>query len=103
MDKLSGSCHFLERQIPEIYDKDVLWQKLASPRKRRDASPTKTLRNRQEKNSNSLPVSSRGNTLEIKDTVRLNGNIGLHKDNDTVKLNEHEEVLYTQSFKETSV
>lgn len=133
MDKLSGSCYFLERRIPEKPDdNDVLWQKLASPRKRRDASPNKSPRtHRKDDNLNSTPVHiNKSNSLEVKDAVTLNGNCispkdkiddSLHNDSNYdmlhkdinedkwrninhVSLNDREGEEYClQSFKETSV
>lgn len=102
MDKLSGSCYFLERRLPDTSSEDVLWKKLQSvPRKRRDVSPTKASRYQQSENW--TVSSSKEKTLEVQGAVKING-ISFHKENGVLGLNGNEdEVFLIQSFKETSV
>lgn len=100
MDKLSGSCYFLERRILETNDENVLWQKLASPRKRRDTSPSKSPhshRNDTDLSSTTVPT-TKSNTLEIKDIVTSNGNCTFNEDmNDTLHKDMNDDRLHKNS------
>lgn len=120
MDKLSGSCYFLERKLPETIE-DVPWKKLQLPTtKERDLSPTTTTK-KQEQLNNDWTIRTKETTMEEKDNGKMNGGVNLHKDNSlcsevsqplqkTVvhsikdnELNENGGHLYIRSFKETTV